>query len=67
MSLIMSGVITTVNTGLDGGFVGRWLHAWVIAWPLATASAYLAKPFAARMSRLTLRAWDHLSRPQRAG
>jgi len=61
MSLIMSGVITAVNTGLDAGFFGRWLHAWLIAWPLATLSAYLARPFAARMSGLTLKGWDRLA------
>jgi hypothetical protein len=54
MSIIMSCAITAINTGLSEGFIGRWGHAWIFAWPLATASAYIARPIAQRLTAWTL-------------
>ena len=49
---VVSGAVTFFNIGWRNDFVIRWWSALAVGWPIAAITAYLAIPFA---RRLTLR------------
>jgi hypothetical protein len=55
MSLLMSGVITSMNTGLDAQFVFRWLRAFLVAWAVAFPLVTFIAPIAGKLTEFTLR------------
>ena len=56
MSLLMSGMITSLNTGFGDmggvGFISRWARAWVIAFPVAFLVAVGSRPIVMKMVSL---------------
>ena len=44
MSVIMSGVVTTVNTGVSNGFLERYFNSWLFAFPVALFSVFTLAP-----------------------
>lgn len=54
MALIMTGFITWLNLGLVENFLWLWVRAYLIAWPLAVLSAFVAAPFAPRITQKIL-------------
>jgi hypothetical protein len=48
---VVSGALTFFNTGWRNDFVTRWWSAFAIGWPIAASTAYLAMPFAHRLTR----------------
>ena len=54
MALIMTGFITWLNLGLIENFLWLWVRAYLIAWPLAVLSAFVAAPFAPRITQKIL-------------
>ena len=47
----VSGAVTFFNVGWRNDFVIRWWSAFAIGWPIAARTAYLAMPFARRLTR----------------
>ena len=54
MAFIMTGFITWLNLGMVENFLWLWARAYVIAWPLAVLSAFIAAPFAPRITQRIL-------------
>jgi TRAP-type C4-dicarboxylate transport system permease small subunit len=48
---VVSGAVTLFNIGWRNGFVIRWWSAFAIGWPIAAGIAYLAIPFAGRLTQ----------------
>ena len=48
---VVSGVVTWTNIGFRVDFVGRWMSAFVVGWPVAAVTAFLAIPFARRLTQ----------------
>jgi hypothetical protein len=48
---VVSGALTLFNTGWRNDLVSRWGSAFAIGWPIAASTAYLAMPFAHRLTR----------------
>jgi hypothetical protein len=48
---VVSGAVTFFNVGWRSDFVIRWWSAFAIGWPIAASTAYLAMPFARRLTR----------------
>ena len=44
MSVIMSGVVTTVNTGVSNGFLERYFNSWLFTCPVALFVAFTLAP-----------------------
>ena len=44
MSIIMSGVVVTVNTGIGESFFYRWFYSWLFAFPVALMAAFILAP-----------------------
>ena len=44
MSVIMSGVVTTVNTGIGDSFLERHFNSWLFAFPVALLAAFTMTP-----------------------
>jgi amino acid permease len=44
MSVIMSGVVTTVNTRITDGFLERCFNSWLFAFPVALIAAFTMDP-----------------------
>lgn len=54
MAFIMTGFITWLNLGMIENFIWLWARAYIIAWPLAVLSAFVAAPFAPRITQKIL-------------
>jgi hypothetical protein len=48
---VASGVLTFLNLGWRYDFVIRWCSAFAIGWPIVAITAYLAIPFARRLTQ----------------
>jgi hypothetical protein len=48
---VVSGALTFLNVGWRNDFVIRWWSAFAIGWPIAAGTAYLAIPFARRLTQ----------------
>ena len=44
MSVIISGVVTTINTGVSNGFLERYFNSWLFAFPVALFAAFTLAP-----------------------
>ena len=44
ITLIVIGVVTTVNTGMVDGFSERWFNSWMFAFPVALFAAFTMAP-----------------------
>ena len=47
---IVSAVVTFTNIGFRADFVPRWLKAFIIGWPVAAVAAFIATPYARRIT-----------------
>lgn len=47
---VVSAVVTFVNIGLRIDFVPSWLKAFIVGWPVAAVTAYIAIPYARRLT-----------------
>jgi hypothetical protein len=50
MALLMTAVVTFINLGFPSNYFSQWMKAFAIAWPLASLVAFLAVPFARRIT-----------------
>lgn len=48
---VVSGVVTFFNIGWRYEFVIRWWSGFAVGWPIAASTAYLATPFARRLTQ----------------
>jgi TRAP-type C4-dicarboxylate transport system permease small subunit len=51
IAFVVSGALTLFNIGWRHDFVIRWWSVFAIGWPIAASTAYLAIPFAHRLTR----------------
>jgi len=47
---VVSAVVTFTNIGFQIDFVPRWLKAFIIGWPVAAVTAFIAIPYARRIT-----------------
>ena len=47
---VVSAVVTVTNIGFSADFVPRWLKAFIIGWPVAAVTAFVAIPYARRLT-----------------
>lgn len=47
---VVSAVVTYTNIGFRADFVPRWLKAFFTGWPVAAVTAYVAFPYARRLT-----------------
>lgn len=55
MSLIISGVSTTITAWGSDGFLGLWRNAWLSSWAVAFPSVLIVAPFARSIVALLTR------------
>jgi hypothetical protein len=47
---VVSAVVTFTNIGFRIDFVPRWLKAFITGWPVAAVTAFIAIPYARRIT-----------------
>jgi hypothetical protein len=47
---VVSAVVTFTNIGFRADFVPRWLKAFITGWPVAAVTAFIAIPYARRLT-----------------
>jgi len=47
---VVSAVVTFTNIGFRADFVARWLKAFITGWPVAAVTAFVAIPYARRVT-----------------
>jgi len=47
---VVSAVVTVTNIGFSADFVPRWLKAFIVGWPVAAVTAFVAIPYARRLT-----------------
>ena len=58
IAFVVSGALTFFNIGWRNDFVIRWWSAFAIGWPIAASTAYLAIPFARRITQRIVAAFE---------
>jgi hypothetical protein len=55
---VVSAVVTFTNIGLRIDFMPRWLKAFITGWPVAAVTAFIAIPYARRLTASIARLLD---------